>query len=508
MKHILFTVIAVLIALVGESFVMGAAPVVPANQSMRATIDGRRWFIAQFRATVLKPDSAAAMQPMLARIGALPFAREHAVIDPMVEVLTLAKANNYQDIADQDWAPVDRLFDQALAAGLPRIMVTLVFKLDPTNPVLAQYCALQEHAEPNGSIVSRAIANGSCLPQYANPDYQAMVVRLTAIAVRHFERRFGGAVIGYEPAGGVAGEIDWKGTDARGNPVFGDVSPSMLVRYREKLQGAVGSTPLALAMLSKRRGARFNSWSDVRPLARGNLHGPEGGGTFAGILGTTFAQARYDVMRDFYARLHQTVSSNAPTKLFSLRMGAILDPTAVLRGTIYVQQFANDIRPDLMASDASTFNHLYEGPVIAPTIYHEGAYGTGVKWPNAAMWMTFADRFATYDAKRIDYKRKITQQIRDSFDRNGFRAMGFYMNPVEIVQHPEYVQFLASLAPFFNRTPVDIMPRRFVDVPLRQFIDQPNGQSSYVAMLRAIKGATGNFQDPVAVRFTTDPTER
>lgn len=487
-------------SLLGQSMLADPATAAP-NSLLRAKVDGRRWLVPQFRVTGLKARDQLAMPKMLGQLGALPFARDHTIVAAMVDIFVLAKPGDYATISAEQWAPVDRIFAQIISSGLPRILPTLTFKIDPSDPRLAQYCAQQETPGPNRLALSPAIANGSCLPQYGNADYQALVNRLTMIAVRHFELRFGKAIIGYEPVGGVAGEIDWKGTGADGKPVFGDVSPSTLTRYRQRLlrlqRGLSQGEPRSIEQVPFLR--------NVRPPSRNGAGGPDGDGAFGGALGIQFAFVRYEIMRDFYVRLRDTVRTVAPTKLFSLRMGAILDPTAVMRGTIFFQQFASSIKPDLMASDSSTFNHLYEGPVVAPTIYRQGKSGFAEKKVDGAMWMSFADRFATYKLKNVDYREKVTKQIRDSFESNGFRAVGFYMNPSEMVQSPEYLAFIASLGPYYIARPRDVIPKSFVDVSLSTIVNQPAGKGTYTSLLRTIRGRTANFSQPVAIKFVPDP---
>jgi hypothetical protein len=527
------------VTLMAQPFVGSPAAAAPPNADLKAMIEGRRWFMPQFR---FNDSNAKDVPALFAQLASLPYVKDHAILDPMIDIFQLAKAGQYKTIPDSAWAPVDAMLAQARQAGFTRIMPTLSFKIDPKDPVLAQYCAQWETRGPDGQTqVIPAVGNGSCLPQYANADYQALAQNILAQALQHLERKFGDIMIAYEPVGGVGSEIDWSGTSDQHERVFGDVSPSMTARFQQHIArqygggGAfgrfLGANSKAVQGLASAAGvrppSRFSQGADTdsggnggnggAKVSRGDgghfgaANGPRsvsGDGAFLGNMGRQYALARANVVQDFYSAIAAEVRQYAPGKLFSLRMGAIIEPSAVLRTTVFFQQYAQAIKPDLMVSDASTFNHLYEGPLVAATRFQEDSGGRAVPIPGRPAWVSFVDRFPTYAAKNIDYRQSATQQVTDCFEHNDFRVVGFFMNPGEMQQHPEYLAFLQSLTPQFMAPPAPFTPQRFVQMPLSWEIDQLSTVGYGQALLPQIKRQTSNFTVPTAIQLTQDVDQR
>ena len=524
-------VLAVLLLVLGMPYpvptvaraAMGGAAIGREHAAVIDTILTRRWMLAQFRATSLTPAERDRLPVFLGRLGQLPGADRQLILNPMVDLFALADPADYRTIADDRWREIDAVFDAAHDAGIHRFLPTLTFKIDPSKPGLRGFCAeTRSHrqggsAAPHretGAATTLAIANGSCLPQYASPAYRAAFAALLAQAIGHFERRYGDEVIGYEPAGGVAGEIDWKGTDATGKPVFGDNSAIMQTRFRAYLLQGRPANAATVAWLNACLGTRFARLSDVAiPEAgdgpHGQVPGQVPGQVFAGALGKHYAAFRVRVMADFYRDVRDVVKQAAPGKLFSLRMGSLIDATSGLRGTLFFQQLAEAVQPDLMISDASTFNHYYEGPIVAPTLYAgDPSAPIGRKRLRLA-WGSVADKFSTYARKNRDFRAVIDRQTDASFTTNGFSVLGFFLNPGEMAAAPQNWTYLASVArrldvPPSDRAALTARPVRTVRIGLGWALDDLGSVRQGQGLLRRIRSETKDFRVPVAIRFVDD----
>ena len=493
-------------------YAAGAGPTSPA--ALRKVIESRRWFSAQFHATGLTEKEWAATPLFLDRLGRLPYAKDHAIMNPMIDLFVLSASCQHRCIPDSAWTRVDAIFDQALKNGLNRILVTFTFKLDPADKELSQYCAVMEKRDLEGRLtLAPAVANHSGLPQYANAEYQARVKELLCAAIQRMETKYGASIIGYEPVGGVAGEIDWEGgTSTSGELAFGDLSPSMMNRFREHLKRFAKGTndPSAqLAVVNRRFGTHFNTWDQVKPPSRYAGPGASGGdGSFSGPIGQQYALSRYIVMREFYKSLKDITRELAASKLFSLRLGCILETGSVRRGTIFFQQFAQAIHPDLMVSDASMgYNHEFEGPLVAATRYRPAAGGGARRLPDSPIWFSYVDRFPEFTKRGIDYREASLKQIKRSFEKNGFNIVGFFIAPSEFNGSSDYLTFLTSLDDFYQAAPETAEPVRFVSLRLSWVVRELTTAGYGPKILPFIRQQTHSFNEKVAIILLQDIAE-
>jgi hypothetical protein len=468
-------------------------PLFPAERasSIQSELDAfrsRQWMMIQFRATALKAAEQRRLPRFLSRLGDLPGADRTLILNPTVDLFHLSRDTGYRTIPAARWKEIDSVINAASQAGIVRVLPTLTFKIDPSQPKLARFCA-QMTGSSGGTIP--AIGNGSCLPAYADPKYAATFNALLAEAVAHFEARWGAVVIGYEPVGGVASEIDWKGTNANGDPVFGDVSPTMQQRFRDDLLAGLPKGANGIDRLNACLGTRFTNAGDITI--------PAGPMPFAGPLGHQYAASRAAAMASFYRGARDTVKKGARDKLFSLRMGSLIDPFAALRGTLFFQQFATVIQPDLMISDASTFNHNYEAAIVDAT-------GVGRK----IAWGTMADKFSTYKRKQRDYYFYIDRQISVTLDGAGFSVIGFFINPGEMEADKPGWEYLVSVAQRLTQVRAHSqagLQKEKVTFQISRLLDDYTSSQSGRNTLKLIRSKTREFSIPTSIKIENDITK-